>query len=120
MDYTGLLIAMGIVIYGILTYKRREHRHREAMANLSRGVKPPEVLKRPAVWKLVTVGTGGLAVLWIAARLTIHWINYWETNPYVIVVASIFFLLFLTLAWTFVRDLRKDSEFRKSSREGNP
>jgi hypothetical protein len=119
MDYTGLFIAMGIVIYGILTYQRREHRHRERMAYFSREVKPPEVLERPAVWKLVTVGTGGLAVLWIAARLTIHWINYMETNPYVIVVASIFFLLFMILALTFLRDLRMNSKFRRSTREVN-
>ena len=120
MDYTGLVIAIAIVVYGVLTYRRREHRFRDVMANLSRGVKPPEQIANSQGRNLVTVGAGGLAALAMAAAFTGFGVQYGKVNPIFFAIALIFFLLFMLVAWTFLRDFVKYREFRKARDEVNP
>lgn len=119
MDYTGLVIAIAIVVYGVLTYRRREHRFRDVMANLSRGVKPPEQIANPQGRNLVTVGAVGLVVLAMAAAFTGYGVQYGKVNPMLLAIALVFFLLFMMVTRTFLRDFLKYREFRKSRDEVN-
>jgi hypothetical protein len=120
MDYTGIVIAIAIVVYGILTYRRREQRFRDVMGNLSRGMKPPEQTANTQGRYLVTAGAVGLVVLALAAAFTGYGVQHGKLNPLILAIAFIFFLLFMLLARTFLRDIVKYREVRKSRDEVKP
>ena len=117
MDYTGLVIAVAIVVYGVLAYRHRERVYWETIAYLRRGEKPPERTPGMEAWKLETTGVIGLAALAMLVILA-NWGFRYEgrLNTAVVSVALVFAGLFVLLSWMFLRDLRKYREFKRSAR----
>ena len=63
MDWTSLVVALGIAGYGAIEYNRREILQKERIAGLRKGVLPSFDLPVPELWQLLT--TGGVAILLI-------------------------------------------------------
>jgi len=120
MDYTGLAIAVGIIVYGILAYRHRERVYWETVTYLRRGQRPPDRTPRIEAWKLVTTGAVGLAVLATVVILANLGFHHGRLNPATLLIALVFAGFFVLLAWMFLRDLKKYREFKGSGREVKP
>ena len=117
MDYTGLAITVGIIVYGVLAYRHRERVYWETVTYLRRGQRPPDRTPRIEAWKLGTTGAVGLAVLATAVVLANLGLRHGRLNPATLSIALIFAGLFVLLARMFLRDLKKYREFKRSARE---
>ena len=120
MDYTGLAMTVGIIVYGVLAYRHRERVYWETVTYLRRGQRPPDRTPRNEAWKLGTTGAIGLAVLAAVVILANLGLHHGRLNPATLSIALIFAALFVLLAWTFLRDLKKYREFKRSDREVKP
>jgi hypothetical protein len=117
MDYTGLAITVGIIIYGIFGYQRREKLHKQVMEYLKRDMRPPDLTPKPEAWKLVTTGSTGVLLLGMTVvfvRLALH---HGRLNPATLPITLIFAALFLLVARMFVRDYATYKQFRRSGAE---
>jgi len=107
MDYTGLAILLGIILYGAFEYHRREQLHKEAMAYLKRDLEPPAVSDKPQQWKIWT--TGAVATLLLLFVLTLFVFTakagLEKGGPYLL-VASPLTLILLLLLLIVRRDLK--------------
>jgi hypothetical protein len=116
MDYTGLAIAVAIVVYGVLAYRHRERVYWETVTYLRRGERPPERTARMEVWRLETTGAIGLAALVVVVILANAGFHHGgRLNAAIASVALAFSGLFVLLSWMFLRDLKK---YRESKRSG--
>jgi preprotein translocase subunit SecY len=119
VDYSSLVIALIILAYGWMEYRKREKNHQVVMAHLARGEKPPEPKLAGTVerWKLFT--TGGMVVLLLVVSAVFFMMGFRGHAKY---VTPIFFmgglgvLMAVAIGMMFVRDLRiykKDEQNRK-------
>jgi hypothetical protein len=67
MDYSNLVTSLIILVYGILTYRRRETEHRLTIIRLRKGIELPQQDSKPEAFKLWT--TGGVAILLLGCTL---------------------------------------------------
>ncbi|MBA4311778.1 MAG: hypothetical protein C0417_04015 [Chlorobiaceae bacterium] len=97
MDYTQYIIPLGIIIYAIFVYHRREQLHRERLELLKRDIEPKETQRGPDISKIiftafVAVLLVGMCVLFIGLRFT----------P----MTLIYFILLLLLILMLKRDIK--------------
>ncbi len=117
MDYTGLVIAVAIVVYGVLAYRHRERVYWETMTYLRRGKKPPERTPRMEVWKLETTGVIGLAALATVVVLVISGFHKaGRLDTAMLSIALVLAGLFVLLTLIFMRDLKKYRGFKRPAR----
>ena len=106
MEPTTIILLIGIAIFSLFEYQRRERLHKAAMEYLKRGVLPPAAPTRPSVWKLRTVGVVDLLLLPVTGlfmKLALHGDKYlWAYLFLVVCFAALFVLLLLIL----MRDIR--------------
>lgn len=114
MDYSGLAITVGIIIYGIFEYQRREHVHKEVMAYLKRDQMPPDRTPKPEAWRLVTTGSVGVLLLGMTVVFVKLGMHNGRLNPASLPITLIFAALFLLVARMFVRDFVTYRQFRRS------
>ncbi len=96
MDPTSLLIAAGIVVYGILEYRRREMKHTRNLVEVRKGLQPVFGEPRVCLWQVLT--TGAVLILLLAFIIVLLWLEFrtgMKVGPYVPVAAffGIFFLI---------------------------
>ncbi len=106
MDYTSLVIVVGIILYAIFEYQRREQEHREALSYLKRGEKPPERVQVVEGWKLFT--TGGVAILLLAVTIFVARLAATTPPRYttpLIVMTGMGALLLAVVILLFIRNL---------------
>ena len=111
MDLTGLIVLGGILVYGVLEYRRREHLHKEAMEYLQHGLEPPSEPPVPASWRLVTTGAVGGLLLAVVIGLVVLSASLGHYGRPVLVIAAFFASLLVFVALMYFRDrrARKDS-----------
>jgi hypothetical protein len=115
MDYTSLAIIAGILIYVAFEYQRREQQHREALAYLKRGQKPPEEAKVVEGWTLFT--TGGMVILLLALTAYLAYLAVIAHGNYgrpFIVMSGIGIILATVVGLMFFKNL---AIYRRASRK---
>jgi len=68
-DITALWILIPIGIYAAFEYARREEQHRKRMAYLKKDTIPPDDSPKPALWKMLSVGSVALVLLLVTIKL---------------------------------------------------
>ena len=114
MDYTDLVITVGIIVYGVLAYQRREQMHKEAMGYINRGQIVPKQTPQIEAWKLTTTGGMSLVVLAAAVWFTNLGLRIGKADTVLYAFGAIFGLLSLLLVLMFFRDLKKYRKQQKS------
>jgi hypothetical protein len=118
MDWTGLAITVGILVYGILVYQRREQKHRVVLAYLRRGEEPPDSTEMPGLVRLVAVAVVGVWILAGSVTSAVWAVQHGKVNVVTVLVAVIFLLLFGALVKSFVIDVRRFTTAKAQARRG--
>jgi hypothetical protein len=105
MDYTSLVAAIGIALYGVIEYRRRETSHARSIAEVRRGLRPHFELPHVALWQVVTsFSVGALLVAFIVLLLALEFRTGVKAGPYIPLVLT-FSVLLLVVALIAVRTL---------------
>jgi len=120
MDLPGLAMVIGIPTWAWFEYRRREQLHKENMAYLGRGERPPDRTPAPEAWKLVTSATVALARVGVVVLFSILAQHNGRVNPAIVTLAVIFFALFLLVVRMFIHDLRIYRAHSRSHRKATP
>ena len=107
MDYSSLIIATVILLYGIYEHRRRERLHRLDMELLRRRIEPPPEsdLTVPR-WRIVTVAITACIAIGAASVLMFKGIAYPRYGTPLIVIGCVFLSLAAPLVFMIVRDRR--------------
>lgn len=112
MDWTTLIIALGIAGYGAVEYRRRESLQKERIAGLRKGILPLYEPPRPELWRLLTTGAVEIVLLIFAGWLWykgIHAGNYLRAFAQVGSFFSILALLVLVMLVNLIERYRRKS-----------
>jgi hypothetical protein len=104
---TGIEIVAAILAYGAYEYFMRERRHREALAYLKRGEKPPVRAVKVELWKLFT--TGGMVLVLLAAIGVLTYLAFRTTPHYaspIYLITFVVIMITLMVLTIFMRDVR--------------
>jgi high-affinity Fe2+/Pb2+ permease len=107
MDYSSLIIAAAIAVYGIWEYRRRERQHRIDIEFLMRGIEPPPEtdLKVPR-WRIATVAITACIAGGAAAVVIYKGATHPGYRAPLIIIGCIFLSLAAPLVYIIVRDIR--------------
>jgi hypothetical protein len=114
MDYTSLLLAIGITAYGILAYRRRDREYRNLIRKIAKRQAPEVSLERPVLGKIVTVSVTAVLLLSMSAWC---FSSIWTRSRYAsaLVVIGLFMSGILTfLVLMMIRDIREYRTHPKS------
>jgi len=107
MDYSSLIIAAAIAVYGFWEYRRRERRHRLDIEFLRRGIEPPPetdlVVPR---WRIATVSITACIALAAAGVVMYKGVTHPGYGTPLIIIGCIFFGLAAPLLYMIARDIR--------------
>ena len=112
MDWTSLIIALGIAGYGAVEYSRRESLQKERIAGLKKGILPSFEPPRPEVWRLLTTGAVEVVLLIFAGWLWykgIHAGKYFRAFAQVAGFFSILALLVLVMLVNLIGRYKRKS-----------
>ena len=104
---TGIEIVAAILAYGAYEYFMRERRHREALAYLKRGERPPVRAVKVEPWKLFT--TGGIVLVLLAAIGVLTYLAFRTTPHYaspIYLIGFVVIMITLMVITIFLRDMR--------------
>lgn len=75
MDWTSLILALAIALYGLLEYRKRERLQKERIEAIRKGILPPFEPPPPQFWRVLTTGAVEVALIglngWIWYRALI-------------------------------------------------
>jgi hypothetical protein len=106
MDFSGLVIPIGIAVYGVLAYQHRDRLHKETMACINKGEKPLEKTPEQQIWRLATTAGMGVLLLVVAVRILYVGIRLAKTYDVLFFLAMLFAILGVLLGLIFLRDLK--------------
>ena len=118
MDYSALALIIGIGVYGLFEYRRREEIHRERMKYLKRGLEPPIVGQKVDFWKLMTTTTSAVILLALTVATFVFGLSRGE-YLFVpsLVFGTVFALITVIVVLMVLRDWRLYNVHRDGSRE---
>lgn len=90
MDYGSLMFAVGIALYGVFEYTRREDAHKKAMELLRRDIVPPDTAATPSA-STITTTTLVAALLLVVIVILIVVAMKNEHTHYPILWLAVFF-----------------------------
>ncbi len=103
MDYSSLVVALGIALYGAIEYRRREASHARRVGEIRRGLRPRSEPPRVALWQVFTsVSVGVLLLLFICILLALEFRTGAKAGPYLPLVLF-FSLLLVVVAFIVLR-----------------
>ncbi len=104
MDWTSLILAMGIALYGVLEYRRREVVQKQRIEGLRRGVMPSFEPPAPRRWQLLTTVAVELSLLlfavWIWSRAVVagkYFGAYAPLGAFITILALIVLMMLVNL-----------------------
>jgi len=107
MDYSSLIIAAAIVLYGVYEYRRRERRHRFDLEFLKRRIEPPpETELMVPRWRIATVAITACIAIGAAGFVMFKGITHHGYGRPLIVIGCVFLSLAAPLLYIIVRDIR--------------
>jgi sterol desaturase/sphingolipid hydroxylase (fatty acid hydroxylase superfamily) len=105
MDYTSLIIALGIALYGASEYRRREAVHAKNLSEIRRGMRPSFEPRRVGLWQVFSaVSVGVLLVACIVGLLVLEFRTGVKACPYLPLILF-FSLLLVLVAFVVLRTL---------------
>ena len=106
MDYSSLLLIVGILIYGVAEYRRREQLHRNTLRMLREGEIPEANIAIPPLYRLWTTGFVSVILLVAVIGLVIARQRILYGGDVLFVLAAVFLFMFVMLFRIFIRDIR--------------
>jgi len=100
------VITIGVILYGVLEYFRREKQHREALAYLKENHAPRPHRDRPPIWKLLVTGVVGLPVVAFTAWLVISGASQGERGLPLMVLGLLLVPILVMLGLMLRRDAK--------------
>ena len=116
MDFGSLAMAMGIALYGLIEYRRRERVHRTELAYVRRGETPPRTTPRYPVLTLVTTAGTAALLLVSAALLIVRGPGLPRYGASIAAIGVIFLILSVPVSFMLIRDLRTFRSRRRTER----
>ncbi len=105
MDWTSLILAAFIGIFGFLEYRRRERVHASRLADLRRGVAPSFERPRPLLVSVISTGIAASLVLLLALSVFLMALAKGKAISPLSAVWGFFGLLFLCVLALFISTL---------------
>ena len=107
MDYSSLIIAAAIALYGVYEYRRRERQHRVDIEFLRRGIEPPpEADLMVPRWRIATVAITACITIGAAGFVIFKGITHPGYGTPLIAIGGMFLSLAAPLVYIIVRDIR--------------
>ncbi len=107
MDWTSLILAALIGIFGFVEYRRRERVHARRLADLRRGVAPSFERPRPQLISVVSTGIVASILLLLALSVFLMGLATGKAIGPLSAVWGFFGLLFLCVLALFVTTLTR-------------